>query len=285
MNNYVALKKVSNTKFRRYTGVTRFVFDFCVLLIRTYFEQTKIKEGRPSNLSIEDQVLMMFEYYRENRTFFHLGLSYGLSESNAYRTIIKLEDILIQSGYFKLDGKKVLLDDKRIKGIIVDVTETPAQRPKKKRRNKRNIKRSSKQKRKYSGKKKRHTHKIQLIIDSDTRQIISVHFEKGACHDFKLYKNTKVRVHPNIKKQYDSGYQGAQKLHTNTELPTKASKKHPLTKEQKRSNRKLAKERIYVEHTNAKLKVFNLLENRYRSHSRFGLRVTLIACFVNANQL
>ena len=123
---------MSNTKFRRYTGVTRFVFDFCVLLIRAYFEQTKIKEGRPSNLSIEDQVLMMFEYYRENRTFFHLGLSYGLSESNAYRTIIKLEDILIQSGYFKLDGKKALLDDKKIKCIIVDVTETPAQRPKKK---------------------------------------------------------------------------------------------------------------------------------------------------------
>lgn len=59
-------------------------------------------------------------------------MSYGLSESNAYRTIIKLEDILIQSGYFKLDGKKALLDDKKIKGIIVDVTETPAQRPKKK---------------------------------------------------------------------------------------------------------------------------------------------------------
>ncbi|MBK9462330.1 MAG: transposase family protein [Sphingobacteriales bacterium] len=132
MNNYAALKKVSNTKFRRYTGVTRFVFDFCVLLIRAYFEQTKIKEGRPSNLSIEDQVLMLFEYYRENRTFFHLGVSYGLNESNVYRTIIKLEDILIQSGYFKLDGKKALLDDKKIKGIIVDVTETPAQRPKKK---------------------------------------------------------------------------------------------------------------------------------------------------------
>ena len=283
MNNYAALKKVSNTKFRRYTGVTRFVFDFCVLLIRAYFEQTKIKEGRPSNLSIEDQVLMLFEYYRENRTFFHLGVSYGLNESNVYRTIIKLEDILIQSGYFKLDGKKALLDDKKIKGIIVDVTETPAQRPKKKRRNKRNIKRSSKQKRKYSGKKKRHTHKIQLIIDTDTRQIISVHFEKGACHDFKLYKNAKIRVHPNIKKQFDSGYQGVQKLHTNTELPTKASKKHPLTKEQKRSNRKLAKERVYVEHSNSKFKVFNLLENRFRSHSRFGLRVTLIACFINAS--
>ena len=64
------------------------------------------------------------------QTFYQWG--HGLNESNVYRTIIKLEDILIQSGYFKLDGKKALLDDKKIKGIIVDVTETPAQRPKKK---------------------------------------------------------------------------------------------------------------------------------------------------------
>ena len=98
-----------------------------------------------------------------------------------------------------------------------------------------------------------------------------------------MYKKTKIRVHPNIKKQFDSGYQGAQKLHTNTELPIKASKKHLLTKEQKQSNRKLAKERIYIEYVNSKFKVFKLLENRFRSHSRFGLRVTLIACFINAS--
>ncbi len=132
MNNYLALKKMSNTKFRRYTGITRFVFDFCVLLIEAYIKETKLKEGRPSNLSIEDQVLMLLEYYRENRTFFHLGSSYGLNESNVYRTIVKLESILLNSSYFRLNGKKALLDDKKIKSIMVDVTETPAQRPKKK---------------------------------------------------------------------------------------------------------------------------------------------------------
>lgn len=132
MPSYDSLKNLSNTKFRRYTGVTRFVFDFCVLLIDTYLKETKIKEGRPSNLSIEDQVLMLLEYYRENRTFFHLGLSYGLNESNVCRIIVKLENILLHSGYFRLNGKKALLDDKKIKSIMVDVTETPAQRPKKK---------------------------------------------------------------------------------------------------------------------------------------------------------
>jgi hypothetical protein len=102
-----------------------------VILVKEYRHQVKLKTGRPNNLSIEDQVLMLLEYYRENRTFFHLGTSYGISESNAQRNIIKIEDILLQSGYFRLSGKKALLNNKSIKTILVDVTETPAQRPKK----------------------------------------------------------------------------------------------------------------------------------------------------------
>jgi IS5 family transposase len=145
------------------------------------------------------------------------------------------------------------------------------------------VKRSSKQKRKYSGKKKRHTHKIQMVIDAKTKEIISLHIEKGSCHDFNLYKKTKLRIHPKIKQKLDSGYQGAQKMHLNTDLPKKKSKNHPLSKTDKQSNRKLAQERVYIEHTNCQCKVFKLLKNHYRSHSRFGLRATLIATFVNAN--
>lgn len=129
---YAQLSKLSKTKFRRYTGVTPFIFEIMVILLKEYERQVKGKIGRPNKLSPEDQVLMLLEFYRENRTFFHLGTSYGVSESNSQRNIIKIEDILIQSGYFKLMGKKVLLSDKIIKTILVDVTETPAQRPKKK---------------------------------------------------------------------------------------------------------------------------------------------------------
>lgn len=126
------LSKLSKTNFRRYTGVERYIFDVMVLIVDEYDLQTKLKEGRPSNLGTSDQILMLLEYYRENRTFFHLGTSYGLHESNAHKTIVKIENILIQSGYFRLSGKKMLLSDKKIKRILVDVTETPAQRPKKK---------------------------------------------------------------------------------------------------------------------------------------------------------
>jgi hypothetical protein len=124
-----------------------------------------------------------------------------------------------------------------------------------------------------------------MLIDAQTKKILSIHFEKGSCHDFNLYKKTKLRIHPNIKQQADSGYQGAQKIHRNTELPIKGSKKQPLSKENKKKNRKLAKQRVYIEHTNCQCKVFKLLKNHYRSHSRFGLRATLIATFVNANKI
>jgi Helix-turn-helix of DDE superfamily endonuclease len=129
---YSVLSKLSGNQFRRYTGVIRYTFDIMTIIIAEYDRKTKLKEGRPCNLCLEDQILMLLEYYRENRTFFHLGTSYGLSESNAYRTIIKIENIIIESGYFRLAGKKILLNDKKIKRILVDVTETPAQRPKKK---------------------------------------------------------------------------------------------------------------------------------------------------------
>ncbi len=79
---------------------------------------------------------------------------------------------MITSGYFRLDRKKVLISAEKIKEILIDATELPAQRPKKKVRNKLKIKRSSKQKRKYSGKKKAHTHKIQVVENADTKQII-----------------------------------------------------------------------------------------------------------------
>lgn len=129
---YTSLSKLSKTKFRRYTGITKDNFDITVLIIEDYLLKTKEKEGRPCHLSVADQLLMLLEYYRENRTYFHLGVSYGLHESNAQRTIVKIEDILIGSGYFRLEGKKLLLNDKLLKTILVDVTETPAQRPKKK---------------------------------------------------------------------------------------------------------------------------------------------------------
>jgi len=80
----------------------------------------------------------------------------------------------------------------------------------------------------------------------------------------------------------DSGYQGILDWHQNSQTPVKKSKLHPLTKEQKASNREISKERIFVENVIRRLKIFRILSERYRNRrKRFGLRFNLIAAIYN----
>ena len=107
-------------------------------------QETKKVSGRPSLLSIEDQILMTLEYLREYRTYFHIGKTWGVYESTAFRIIQKTENILIKSGLFKLPGKKKLIDGARsLKTIVIDVTESPIERPKKNHRNSTQAKRKT----------------------------------------------------------------------------------------------------------------------------------------------
>jgi hypothetical protein len=88
--------------------------------------------GRPSKLSREDQLLMSLMYWREYRTEFHIGITYGVSEATVCRTIRKVENVLMKSGEFRLPGKKALQpSDTLIEVVLVDVTEQPIERPKK----------------------------------------------------------------------------------------------------------------------------------------------------------
>ena len=71
-------------------------------------------------------------YWREYRTQFHIAQAYGISESAVCRTIQKVEDVLINSGQFRLPGKKALQpSDTVIEIVLVDVTEQPIEHPKK----------------------------------------------------------------------------------------------------------------------------------------------------------
>ena len=105
---------------------------------------------------------------------------------------------------------------------------------------------------------------------------------KGRRHDYRVFKESGVRLHPSMKAKVDSGYQGYQKVHANVDLPFKGTKKRPLNTEQKKHNYHLASKRIKVEHTIRRLKIFRLLSERYRNRrKRFGLRVNLIAGIYN----
>ena len=104
-----------------------------VSIVKEVEHKRMSRGGKPPHLGIEDRVLMTLEYLREYRTYFHLGQSYGLSESACYRNYRWIEDTLIKNKTFALPGKKVLLkSDVAYEVILVDATESPIERPKKK---------------------------------------------------------------------------------------------------------------------------------------------------------
>jgi hypothetical protein len=72
---------------------------------------------------------------REYRTYFHLGATWGVNESTAYRITRKIENILIQANELSLPGKKKLIqEDSHLETVLIDVSETPIERPKKNKR-------------------------------------------------------------------------------------------------------------------------------------------------------
>jgi hypothetical protein len=124
--------------------------------------------------------------------------------------------------------------------------------------------------------------KTQVIADVETEEIICTAQEKGEVHDFKLFKISIRAIIGGILLLADSGYQGLLELHKNSWIPYKKSKKHPLTAEQKRWNRELSKERIVIEHLNAKIKTFKIMSERYRNRrKRHLLRMNLVCAILN----
>jgi hypothetical protein len=61
--------------------------------------------------------------------------------------------------------------------------------------------------------------------------VICTTFSNGKRHDFRLFKEFRTPIHPDVKVLADTGYQGIQKLHAKAELPKKKIKKNPLTKD------------------------------------------------------
>jgi hypothetical protein len=97
-----------------------------------------------------------------------------------------------------------------------------------------------------------------------------------------LFKESKTKVNPCIKVITDNGYQGIQKLHSQSELPKKRSQKNPLTKEDKKKNQELASERVANENVIGMMKRFKIIADKYRNRrKRFGLRFNLIAAVYN----
>ena len=132
--------------------------------------------GRNYDLPLSDRLLMLLMYYRLYVSQETLGFWFDMDDSAVSRRIRQLEPLLAQ--FFKIPEHKIEMSEAEIEQLFFDATEQPIQRPQKK----------GQQQRYYSGKKKRHTIKHQVVSDHKGRiQAISVAYP-GRVHDKKVYE-------------------------------------------------------------------------------------------------
>ena len=121
-----------------------------------------------------------------------------------------------------------------------------------------------------------------IVIDGLKGKIICVNEDKGAVHDFEIFKQSGIHILDDILLVGDKGFQGICAIHPNSLTPFKKLRKGQLTAEQKAFNRKLSKFRILIEHVNRRIKRFKMFQYRYRNKQRKHLlRLSLICGIYN----
>src|SRR5262245_27291586 len=128
---YEQLQALELAEFKRFTGVQRATFEKMGAALGEH-ERHKKKSGRPPKLALADQVLVALQYWREYRPYFHIAVSWQLSEAAVCRIVHRVEDILIKVPEFHLPGKRKLCDGgTQFEVIVIDATESPIERPQK----------------------------------------------------------------------------------------------------------------------------------------------------------
>lgn len=132
MHTYTHVQSLSPSHFKRLTGVSLPTFARMVAVVRPALAERQKHGGPRYTHSVEDLVLMTLTYWREYRTYFHLAREYGLSESQCFKLIKRIEEILIQDSQFHIPGKGCLTQHGLSHTpLLIDVAESPIERPKK----------------------------------------------------------------------------------------------------------------------------------------------------------
>ena len=132
--HYKDIERLSPPQFKRLTGVKREVFSQMLEALNEAKASSRKhpSRGTPAKLGNADKLLLLLMYYREYRTQFHIGAACGISESRVCEIIKETENILVKDSRFHLPGKKSLLKEgNHFEAVLIDVTESPVERPKK----------------------------------------------------------------------------------------------------------------------------------------------------------
>ena len=131
--------------FKRLYGMKPDTFEKMRSILQRAYDALHQKGGKPPKLTVENKLYSTLKYLREYRTMDSLAAEYGVCKGTVCLSIQWVENTLAEDGTFALPGKKKLKrKSASIQYVVVDVTESPINRPKKN------------QKEYYSGKKTAH---------------------------------------------------------------------------------------------------------------------------------
>jgi hypothetical protein len=229
---------------------------------------------------------MTLLWLRVYPTYEVLGWLFGLEKSNAWEdvqaTLAVLESLADfpferpAAGRAKLGTKEAVFEAFPEVKVIIDGKEQPFRRPQG----------WGEQKPFYSGKKKRHTVKNQVLCTPEGRIGGVGATVPGSMHDLTMMRGDGVldRLAEGQGAMADKAYTGAQGDRPGVPLvvPTKATRGHPLSEEQKAANRVISGCRVVIEHVMAQLNRFQVLRQVFRSaFGRHTRAIRVVAALVD----
>lgn len=217
-----------------------------------------IGQGHPYAGSFETMVFVVVMYLRTSSGNALLSALFGINEvtirSWRKRIAPLLADRFVPQTVVR--GRERRINDldefiklyPEIKEILGDGSEFKIQRPKRK------------QGKNYTGKSKRHVKKTVLVVNRQDGLFLGrTGVRPGSIHDKRILNEDPVHRRLNkrkeILKRMDSAWTGEDPS-LGWIVNKRGKRNHPLTKEEKKENKKLSKIRICVEHSIRRLKVF-----------------------------
>lgn len=127
----------------------------------------------------------------------------------------------------------------------------------------------------FSGKASKHTFKTQIVILPDARDIVDViPGEPGPKSDITIFREHRDNFAPKQNFKGDLGYIGEDLIDT----PIKKPRNGELTTNQKKSNKEFSSKRIFVEHRIRSVKIFRVVQDRFRLNPKKYEQVILTIC-------
>lgn len=261
-----------SASFPRLTGVSIATFEEMLSQLGGPWDAAqarKVKSGRPwGSGGLEDHLLIMLIYYRCYVTQEFLGFFCHVHKSAICRAIQCIETLAKPLFGVRREPR---ISRKEAEALIIDCTEQPVQRPKD----------DTVQKSHYSGKKKRHTLKTELIVTKRGRTAAVSPSHPGGRHDITV-RRAGPKLPKGARAYGDSAYQGYDKEHAAIDYPYKKPKGGELTGEEKDYNKGLSRFRVRVEHKIGQVKRFRIVSGVFRNPRRTHFtKIAIIAGIVN----